>query len=136
MTFDSRLPADQIASLEVGDRVTFETSAGGFSYSQLQTGKVVRLTPKQVIVQYAVGDRTILTRFRKADARKVGEGYGELLDPTHPRTVDRLARDRRDRRQRYIDALAHRWPRERDNLNVLRELQTAVGEYLDAEADR
>jgi hypothetical protein len=42
--------------------------------------------------------------------------------------------ERRRRRQQSIDALAARWSRNRDDLDLLRQLQVAIGKYLDAEA--
>lgn len=134
MSYNNRLPADQIASLEPGDTVIIESSIGTFARSQVRTGKVAKLTAKQVVVHYPGVRGTTEVRFRKQDAGQVGDGYGYLLDPTHPTTVDRLARDRRESRRQQIDALAGRWSRERDNLNLLRQLHTAVGEYLDAES--
>jgi hypothetical protein len=134
MSYDNRLPADKIAALEPGALVTLESSIGAFSGIQLRTGKVVRLTAKQIVVHYESAGRTIETRFRKEDAGKVGKGYGYLLDPEHPSTVSRLDRDRREGRRQTILTLADRWSRQRDNLDLLQQLQAAIGEHLDAES--
>lgn len=128
-----RLPTDKIGSLERGAEVVFCVSNGVFGRTQTQTGQVVRLTPTQVVVRYASSGRTIEVRFRKADGLVVGQSYGYLMDPENPGTIQQLNHERRNRRRLQIDALADRWARDRDNLDVLRKLQHVITEYLDAE---
>lgn len=137
MSYDNRLSAEQTATLTPGDTVHIETW-GPWRDAEVTTGTVVRLTATQVIVSRrsrSSGDYE--DRFRRKDAKVVGGGSrAELVDPTHPRTVADLAGTNRRRRQSSIDALVHRWTRNRDNLDALRELHTAIGEYLDAEAEQ
>lgn len=133
----TQLPAAQVAALDSGDSVLFETAgASSWSPANLRSGTVAKLTAKQVVVHYAGPRGTVEVRFRRDDGRQVGTGYGTLLDPLHPRNVERLTESRHRARQQAIDNLADRWARERDNLDLLRRLQVAISEYLDAEADR
>jgi hypothetical protein len=134
VSFDNRTTTDQLAALVPGDVVTFEVNEG-FRDTAVQTGTEVKLTPTQLVVHYqGANDRTIEVRYRRQDGRRIGGSYGDwLIDPTHPRTVQVAEASARRRRQRRIDSLADRWARERENLDLLRRLQVAIGEYLDAE---
>lgn len=129
----NRMPADKLAELEPGAQVLVEQSRDGWTRTEIHIGKVVKVTPKQLVVHYPGYNGTIEARFRRDDAQKIGSGRGELLDPEHPTTVRDLAVRNREKRQKAIDNLADRWARERDNLDLLRRLQVAIGEYLDGE---
>lgn len=130
---DNRLRDDKLSILAPGDSVIFEVNRG-WARADFTTGTVAKLTPKQIVVHYGGPRGTVEVRFRRADGRVIGNGYGFLLDPEHEYTVSALKRGRQSRRQQQIDSLAGRWSRERDNLDVLRDLQVAIGEYLDAES--
>jgi hypothetical protein len=131
--FGNAMPAEKLAALEPGDTVIVERSVTGWTRSELKTGRVAKLTPKQIVVHYPGTNGTVEARFRRTDGQRVGE-RGAILDPEHPSTVRDIAAHNRESRRRAIDGLAERWTRARDNLDLLRRLQVAISEYLDAES--
>lgn len=134
--FENRLPADQLEALAPGDLVLIENWPRGWRGPGYATAAVKRTTATQVVVtRKAARGGTYEERYRKKDGGLVGNemGRAELVDPTHPRTVRALAQANREKRAAGIDSLAHQWSRNRDDLDLLRELQVAIGEYLDAE---
>lgn len=134
---DNHLPAAEVDALVAGNQVIFETYRSSLSSStEVFAAKVAKTTPKQIVVHYPGHHGTIEVRFRREDGGRIGEHRGQLLDPAHPKTLELLARKRQERRRQTIDALAARWTRERDNLDVLRQLNVAISGYLDAEADQ
>lgn len=133
--FENRLPADQMASLSPGDLVLIENWPRGWRDPDYATASVARTTATQIVVIRSRRGQDYEERYRKKDGGLVGNemGRAELVDPTHPRTVRALAQANRGKRAAEIDSLAHQWSRSRDDLDLLRQLQVAIGEYLDAE---
>lgn len=136
MTYENRLPAEKMAALAPGDTVLVEEWPRGWRDPGYVTATVARVTATQIVVTRARATGEYVERYRKRDGGLVGESSGraELVDPEHPRTVTGLTRSARTRGASAIDTLASRWSRDRDDLDLLRQLQTAIGEYLDAES--
>ena len=128
MSVQNRLTADQIAALAPGDTVTIESGAE-FGRSRYTTGTVVRVGASHVVVS-CKGPRggTFVERYGLRDGIREGGGRAELINPGGD---DPPARDLLRRRTQRIDVLYGEWSRRRADVEALRRLHEAIGDYLE-----
>jgi hypothetical protein len=126
---ENRLTAEQLAALAAGDTVTIGTAVGGRRPS-LTTGTVVRIEPTQIVVSVkGRGGGTFVEGYGRRDGVRVGGGNrAELvsLDLDDPSAQDVLRRHTHP-----IDLLYREWSRRRTDVEALRRLHDAIGDYLE-----
>lgn len=127
MGVQNRLTADQIAALVPGDTVTIESGAE-FGRSRHTTGTVVRVGTSHVVVS-CNGPRggTFIEHYGLRDGIRAGGGRAELVNPDGAAPP---ARDLVRRRTQRIDVLYQQWSRRRADVEALRQLHDAIGNYL------
>ncbi|MGY1640046.1 hypothetical protein ACI782_02800 [Geodermatophilus sp. SYSU D00703] len=133
MSVENRLSADQLAALEPGDTVTIESEAS-FGRPRRAAGTVVRVTGPDIVVK--VLSRHGVThqeRYRRRDGVRVGGvSRAELVgaDARDPSATS----EGRHRAQR-IHNLYRSWNRNPSDLEALRQLHRAIGDYLVANTE-
>jgi hypothetical protein len=122
---EDRLTPEQLAALTVGEAVTIE-SAADFRRPRYVSGEVVRLTASHIAVCITSGAGvTYEERFDRRDGLRIGAGRrAELVNPQPQETSERQEATRR------LDGLVLAWRRDRSDLEALRRLHKAIGEYL------
>jgi len=127
---ENRLTADQLAVLAPGDTVAIEsgTTAAGFQRPRLTVGRVIRVNPAEIVVSVKVpGGGNFVQRYSRRDGRRTSGGGGAELvdmDAVSPATVEQ----RREVQQ--LDRLWWAWRRNRGDVDTLRRLHDAIGDYL------
>jgi hypothetical protein len=127
MEASTRLTPDELAALTPGDTVTIKSGAE-FGRTRRTAGTVARVTDTKafVRVQSARGVPYV-QEFSLRTGWPAGRANSATLVSTE--VVEDSARDRR-REQQRIDALWRAWSRNRGDLQALRELHAAIGEWL------
>lgn len=132
MGAENRLSADQLAALAPGDVVTIESGLE-FGRRRYTTGTVGRVGGSCIYVSsLGVRGTKFVERFSLRDGVRVGGGNrSELVDvtPDQPAAGDMVRR-----RTQRIDALYRAWSRRRHDVEALRALHDAIGEYIGATA--
>ncbi len=128
MSVENRLTADQLAALEPGDTVPIESEASLGRPRQVG-GTVVRITGLDIVVK--VPGRHGVThqeRYRRRDGVRVGGvSRAELVTAA---TTDSAGTFEERQRVQRIHSLYRAWNRNRGDVEALRQLHTAIGEYL------
>jgi hypothetical protein len=131
VSVENRLTVEQLAALAPGDPVVIETS-GDFRRPRCSAGTVVRISGPHIVVS-SRSDRGVsyVQHFGRRDGVSVGGGRrSELLPPE-----DSTAAGPEQRRQvQQVDALYREWKRHPTDVDALRRLHAAIGDYLAVES--
>jgi hypothetical protein len=124
---EDRLTAEQLAALRPGETVTVESGAE-FGRRRYASATVVRVSASHVVV-CCEGPRggKFVEQYRLRDRVLAGGSHAELVNPD---VDDPATRDHLRRRTQRIDTAYRRWSRRRTDVDVLRELQDAIGDYM------
>ncbi len=133
MSVENRLTAGQLAALAPGDTVTIEC-AGDFRRPRQTTGTVVRVAGPHIVVSVrSAHGATYQEQFRRRDGVRVGGiNRAELVSPD---AADRSATPEERRQVQRIHVLYRDWQRSRGDVDTLRRLHAAIGDYLAASMD-
>ena len=133
MGVDNRLSAEQLAALEPGDTVTIE-SAQDFRRPKQATGTVVRVAGPHIFVKVrSPHGATFQECYGRRDGIRVGGvSRAELVNADSAESAGTPAERRQVQR---IHGLYRAWNRNRGDVETLRELHAALGDYLVASTD-
>lgn len=126
MSAENRLTGEQLAALSPGDSVCIET-ASGTTRPRFSSGNVVHVWSFEVFVSVkGPGGGKFVERFSRRNGLRTsgGKGGAELVNVEPAATVER----RREAQQ--LDALWLAWRRDRGDVDKLRQLHEAIGEWL------
>jgi hypothetical protein len=127
----NRLTVDQLAALAPGDPVVIETS-GDFRRPRQSTGTVVRILGPHIVVSVrSTRGVPYVDHFDRRDGVRIGGSRYAVL--VHPDGMHPAMPPARRRQAVHIDALYREWKRNRDDVEALRLLQAAIGDYLAVE---
>ncbi|MGY1692003.1 hypothetical protein [Geodermatophilus sp. SYSU D01105] len=128
MSVENRLTADQLAALEPGDTVTIESEVS-IGRPRHAAGTVARVTGPDILVN--VKSRRGLThqeRYRRRDGTRIGGvSRAELVNADD---IERGATPVERQQVQRIHGLYRTWIRNRGDVEALRELHAAIGDYL------
>lgn len=130
MAVENRLSAEQLAALVPGDVVTIESGLE-FGRRRYSTGTVARVDGRCITVgSTSPRGAKFAEKFGLRDGVRIGGGTrAELVNasPDLPAERELLLRQ-----TRQIDVLYRAWSRRRGDVEALRELHQAIGDYLGA----
>ncbi len=127
MAVENRLTGEQLAALAPGDPVTIEF-ARDFRRPKHQAGTVVRVVGSRIVVS-CCSDRGVryVQEFGLRDGARVGGGGpAELVTADAPEPTSTEQRRQGGR----VDAAYQDWTRNRNDLDRLRFLRTAIDDCL------
>lgn len=128
MSAENRLSADQLTALASGDTVTMETSYGD-RRPRLRPGTVVRVSPAEIVVSTRDrGGAKYVERYRRRDGVRISGGAAAQL--VNLNVEEQATLDMLRRRTSHIDVLYRQWSRHRGDIEALRQLHTAIADYL------
>jgi hypothetical protein len=124
---ENRPAAEQLAALEPGQAVTVESGLE-FGRRRYTTATVVRVTASHVVV-CCDGPRggKFVEQYGLRTGVRDGGGHAELINPD---ANDPATRDHLRRRTQRIDTAYRQWSRQRADVDALRELQEAIGDFM------
>jgi hypothetical protein len=126
---ENRLTADQLTALAPGDAVTIE-SAADFGRPRHSTGTVVRIEGPHIVVSWrSARGVSYLHRYGRRDGVRVGGGHRAELVKSEA-SVSAVS-PRRRRQTMLVDAAYRAWVRNRNDVEKLQQLHTAVTAFLE-----
>ncbi|SNS33108.1 hypothetical protein SAMN06893096_103251 [Geodermatophilus pulveris] len=125
MSLENRLTAAQLAALTPGDTVTIE-SAPDVRGTRWAVGTVIRVGAAEIVVKSRGRRGTFVERYGRRDGIRRSGSPAELVnaEPTEPATAEQR------REAQRIHSLYRAWSRNRADVDTLRQLHAAIGDYL------